>query len=426
MIELFLISTEMLFVNLFLWNRCGKRRYSIFITILVYSLFRISLTVGGYFFENVYANGPFVILSGFLYIFPTFFLYETRLLKLINIFFFLWIYTFSLYAISFFSSLLLPSEISMQGFLLIQTLLYLLTFRYYYVYLIPKYTYTIDHISKFDEGWSTFLSVMWFLILFLIYSVFTLPNFGLSRLLVFVLLLLEIIITSRLIYNLVVTRIQMHQLEARLTHQMGRYDEAQRYLYELRQLSHDINKYNAVIQYALQEKKYDYLEEFYSSAFGRLNAREDLLNTGNETLDALLYSLSLQCENKKISLTLELDPTIEKAVKISPLDLTTVLGNLFENAVEACELIDQQAERWIKVVLYLENQLLHVEVTNASYKLKKDNRQGFKKLLPKHTGLANVERTVKELGGVMKHQQIDKTYQASLAVTNRNQKNSTF
>jgi hypothetical protein len=117
MIELFVISTQMLLANLFLWNRCAPRRYSIVTTIGIYAFFRLILVGAGELLNSLYLDAPLIIFAGFLYIIPIFFLYETKLLKMINIFFFLWIYTFSLYSISYFLFFTLPGRAAVEGLL---------------------------------------------------------------------------------------------------------------------------------------------------------------------------------------------------------------------------------------------------------------------------------------------------------------------
>lgn len=419
MIELFLISTQMLLANLFLWDRCAPRRYSIGITVLVYAFFRLIVLGVGELINILYIDAPSIIFAGFLYIIPIFFLYETKLLKMINIFFFLWIYTFSLYSVSFFFSRLFQESQQMTVFLGIQTLLYVMTYYYYYAYVIPKYSYMIDYISDIDERWFTLLSFMWFAVLFLTYLSFTTDYFLILRILVVLLFLMIVMISSKLIYNLVLVRVQMTQLKTRLAHKVGQYNAAREHLSEIRKLAHDINKYNAVIQYALKEKKYDYLEEFSSAAFERLKPGRELPDTGNETFDALLYDLSQQCETKQIKLELTLSMDIHHAIQLTPLDLTTILGNLFENAVEACELLEEAESRWITFSASLKNSMLHFRLANAAGKDQKKNRTGFKQLLPKHLGLISVESTVKKKGGAMERKAKDNCYIVTLVLANR-------
>lgn len=423
MYEMFIISTEMLLANLFLWDRCAKRKYSVIATVSCYILFRLLMVVLGSLLKSgigpVYTDGPLVMLTGFLYIIPIFFLYETRILKLINIFFFLWTYTFSLYCISYFTSQFFSAGNQMLIFAVLQTLLYALTFYYYYTHLIPKYSYMIDHISEKDEAGFTALSASWFLVLFAMYLVQTSPELLIIQVLVFFPFLAIVGISSWLIYNLVVTRNQMLQLELRYDHQLAQFQEQKRHIAEIRKVSHDINKYTTVIQYAIKEKNYDYLAEFCESAFETLRPQLNFQETGNETLDALLYHLSNQCLEKKIELTMKLDPSINGSIKIEPLDMTSILGNLFENAVEACELVEEDL-RWITFEIQQENARLRLVIKNACVQLEKNNRQGLKRTLPKHIGTTIVERTVKKIGGMVKYQPKENQYEVIVLLAHKN------
>lgn len=276
----------------------------------------------------------------------------------------------------------------------------------------------IDHISGKDELWFSALSTSWFLILFAIYLILVLPDMMLTQALIFILFLAIVALSSRLIYSLVVTKNEMHQLELRFNHQLAQYQEQKRHVTEIRKLSHDINKYNAVIQYALKEKDYDYLAEYCASAFENLRPAKLFQEIGNETIDALNYHLSNQCAEKEIALTLILDPALNNSIEIEPINLTTVLGNLYENAIEACEMVEV-GQRWITVEIQKDGERIRVAIKNACTKLEKDNRHGMKRLLPKHIGRNLVEQTVKKLGGLVKHSQKDNRYEVVLIMANR-------
>lgn len=204
----------------------------------------------------------------------------------------------------------------------------------------------------------------------------------------------------------------------RYDHQLAQYQEQKRHIAEIRKVSHDINKYTTVIQYALKEKNYDYLAEFCESAFETLQPQLSFQETGNETLDALLYHLSNQCQKKKIDLSLKLDPALNGSITLDPLDLTSILGNLFENAVEACEDVEE-ALRWISVELRNEDVRMRLIVRNSCTQLEKNNRQGMKRMLPKHIGMTIVERTIKKIGGMVTYQQKENQYEVVLLIANK-------
>ena len=88
-----------------------------------------------------------------------------------------------------------------------------------------------------------------------------------------------------------------------------------------------------------------------------------LFNTGNINADAVL--------NSKISLAIkqgirvEYKATVPKTLTVSDIDLCVILGNLIDNAVEACEKVEPQ-ERFIRLYIGILRRQLYLSVCNAT------------------------------------------------------------
>lgn len=88
-----------------------------------------------------------------------------------------------------------------------------------------------------------------------------------------------------------------------------------------------------------------------------------LFNTGNINADAIL--------NSKISLAIkkgiqvDYKATVPKELAVSDIDLCVVIGNLIDNAVEACEKVEPE-DQFIRLYIGILRRQLYLSVSNAT------------------------------------------------------------
>lgn len=88
-----------------------------------------------------------------------------------------------------------------------------------------------------------------------------------------------------------------------------------------------------------------------------------LVNTHHAALDALLNQKALVAKNRKIDIQFSVNDL--SAVKINTVDLTILISNTLDNAIEACEKLPEE-ERQIFVQVLLEEDVLFYAVRNRS------------------------------------------------------------
>ena len=136
-----------------------------------------------------------------------------------------------------------------------------------------------------------------------------------------------------------------------------------------------------------------------------------LVNSHHPLIDAILNQKGYTAEEHQIDIRFVVNDL--SGVAIAPVDLAVVLGNLLDNAIEACEKLPEE-DRWIAVkmihetevppstlFLSIENSSLPVEIVNDRIASTKPEPElhGF--------GLPNVLRTLEKAGAmhVMKYHQ---------------------
>lgn len=101
-----------------------------------------------------------------------------------------------------------------------------------------------------------------------------------------------------------------------------------------------------------------------------LNLNDDLsrvdtvIKTGNVMVDAILNSKISLAMAKKINVKAK--ASVPKNMHISEIDLCVIIGNLLDNAMEACLKQKDENERFIRVYIGLLKEQLYISVTNSS------------------------------------------------------------
>ena len=132
-----------------------------------------------------------------------------------------------------------------------------------------------------------------------------------------------------------------------------------------------------------------------------LAAVDTVVKTGNPMADAILNSKIALARSKGIPV--RADASVPVALHISELDLCVILGNLFDNAIEASLALPAE-ERLIRIYVDRKGSQLYISFTNltASGKRKKEGGvfrstkgqgHGF--------GLVRLDAIVKRLGGYL-------------------------
>lgn len=113
-----------------------------------------------------------------------------------------------------------------------------------------------------------------------------------------------------------------------------KYIEEQNRIYK--QNHHDIKNHLIIISELIKEKRYSELENYLSSYIKEIDKNLVSINTGVNEIDILLYSKINNAKGKNIEVNFKCDAQI-KCGKQHVLNCVSLLGNLLDNAIEACE-----------------------------------------------------------------------------------------
>lgn len=134
-----------------------------------------------------------------------------------------------------------------------------------------------------------------------------------------------------------------HLLEMQLM-SYNTYREAQE---DTRAFRHDINNNLAFIATLMREKKYDEAEKCVKELNGNIAALSQKVVTGDDMLDTLILSKMSLIKNNNINFVIK--GVIAGGLGWKALDVCTVFANLIDNAVEACQKIENIQNRYIEI-----------------------------------------------------------------------------
>lgn len=132
-----------------------------------------------------------------------------------------------------------------------------------------------------------------------------------------------------------------------------------------RKLTHDFRAHLDTLSAILEQQPFDInaIESYIHSLQAAQTNRILLVNTHHSALDALLNQKAFVARNRSIDVQFRVNDL--SAVKIDLVDLTVIISNTLDNAIEACEKLPVQ-DRQIHVQVVLDDNELFYAVRNRS------------------------------------------------------------
>ena len=175
-------------------------------------------------------------------------------------------------------------------------------------------------------------------------------------------------------------------------------EEVQNLYLTMRGWRHDYHNHLQALKAQIQMNQLELANEYLSRLEQDLDDIRQLVESGNVSLDAIL--------NSKLSYAIKQDicvnykASVPKSLTVSDIDLCVLIGNLVDNAVEACEKLPKE-ERFLRLYIGIFRKQLYISVTNATNEVikKLDNEYITAKRGNHGHGLKRIDNTVEKYGG---------------------------
>lgn len=184
------------------------------------------------------------------------------------------------------------------------------------------------------------------------------------------------------------------------------YTEVETMYAKMRGWRHDYRHHIQTMKVHAANGEYEEIVKYLDMLDEDLTNVETVIKTGNRMTDAILNSkLSLAAER---GIRVKAETKIPVALSVSELDLCIIIGNLLDNAIEACMELPQE-ERLIRIYMEMKGNYLYLALTNTaggkkkkSFQTTKGEGHGF--------GLARADAIVKKYGGYITRASEDEAF----------------
>lgn len=159
---------------------------------------------------------------------------------------------------------------------------------------------------------------------------------------------------------------------------------------KIRFLRHDFYRHINKLKNLSEENDVQIIKQYLNEMEDAVVVKKEYSKTGNDDVDSLLnYELSLAAE---FGAEIIYDVNLPEKLNISSFDITIILGNLMDNAIEA---LRNSEKKLLKVNIQFNKGIIRIDIENSydpKYKKKHDGREHG-------IGLLSVENTLQKYHG---------------------------
>ena len=205
-------------------------------------------------------------------------------------------------------------------------------------------------------------------------------------------------------------------MERQFSFQEKKYEQTSQSFKSISSVLHDTNKHFAYLSECLERGEYEEAKNYLRTAAKRIDSSYKRVITGYLPVDALVSNALNICENNNIRF--RYDIKIEGArIDIEKYDVCVALGNLLDNAVEACRKVSNPDDRQISVSIMTRDGQLIINIVNTAERMTVNNMKTDKKNTVLHGyGIGNVESIAEKYGGVFLIERRESSCEATLVL----------
>ena len=215
-------------------------------------------------------------------------------------------------------------------------------------------------------------------------------------------LFIAIIIAAVIFLPYILRKMAIRRAEIFQTSLVSRHlEEVQTIYQEMRGWRHDYHNHIQTMKAYRALGQDDRLDSYFNELDADLTSVDKLIRTGNVLVDAALNAKCSLARSRDILLTVTAH--VPERLSVKDVDLCVVIGNLMDNAMEACAKLPNE-KRFIRVYMDIKGENLYISVTNSSPG--KPERSGGRFLTSKAGshgfGLLRMEAIIRKYNGIQK------------------------
>ena len=194
------------------------------------------------------------------------------------------------------------------------------------------------------------------------------------------------------------------------------YQEVENMYRQIRGWRHDYRNHIQMMKALAAKGDLDGIRAYLDELDTDLNTVDTVIKTGNAMADAILNSKISLAKSKHIPV--QADAHIPVKLRMSELDLCVILGNLFDNAIEA-SLSLPEGQRLIRVYMDMKGTQLYISFTNftaAAKQQKVGRRFATTKGAGHGFGLVRIDNIIDRLDGYLSRNSEDGAFTTEILI----------
>ncbi len=194
------------------------------------------------------------------------------------------------------------------------------------------------------------------------------------------------------------------------------YQEVENMYRQIRGWRHDYRNHIQMMKALAAKGDLDGIRAYLDELDTDLNTVDTVIKTGNAMADAILNSKISLAKSKHIPV--QADAHIPVKLRMSELDLCVILGNLFDNAIEASLFLPED-QRLIRVYMDMKGTQLYISFTNftaAAKQQKVGRRFATTKGAGHGFGLVRIDNIIDRLDGYLSRNSEDGAFTTEILI----------
>lgn len=192
-------------------------------------------------------------------------------------------------------------------------------------------------------------------------------------------------------------------------------------LQTIRSQRHDLNNYLSTLYGLICLEDFENAKNYITKINDRVSNMNTIIETNHPVITALVSMKKNKAFEDNIDMRLYID--MPEEIPFDFIDLSIIIGNLLDNAIEACLLVDEKSERKIELSIGIDEGHLIIQTSNTKSKKinleTKDITRRFTTKIDKENhgfGLGNIEFIVNQYSGAMNIEDLGKEFRVKITL----------
>lgn len=230
------------------------------------------------------------------------------------------------------------------------------------------------------------------------------------------LLIVSNIIAFEIIRNqnkLAKSEYELKLLKENITEQTKHYENLQSSHEEIRQMRHNMRSVCIATIAELKVGKIDNAIEQLQSNIDIIEKSSKVIDTGHPSIDSIIENKLNKCDELNINVNLSYQ--YKKSITINEIEIAVIVGNILDNAMEACQKVISDKEIWGSITVDKQDIIINIKNTavgSNNLKTSKINKKdhGY--------GLKSISLIAKKYNGYTKFSFSDNTFTSYVILRN--------